>query len=88
MNNSSNIFIYNHISIEILKSIIKHNKNVTFYVYGQTGSGKTHTILGDHKKKGREEEKGWNGRKGKGGNKKGGNKKGASKGSKQGEQAR
>ena len=48
--------IYNYISIEILKSIIKHNKNVTFYVYGQTGSGKTHTILGDHKIKGREEE--------------------------------
>ena len=36
--------IYNYISIEILKNIIKHNKNVTFYVYGQTGSGKTHTI--------------------------------------------
>ena len=53
---SDNMDIYNHISIEILKSIIKHNKNVTFYVYGQTGSGKTHTILGDHKIKGREEE--------------------------------
>ena len=51
-----NMDIYNYISIEILKSIIKHNKNVTFYVYGQTGSGKTHTILGDHKIKGREEE--------------------------------
>jgi len=51
-----NMDIYNHISIEILKNVIKYNKNVTFYVYGQTGSGKTHTILGDHKIKGREEE--------------------------------
>lgn len=51
-----NMDIYNHISIEILKNVIKYNKNVTFYVYGQTGSGKTHTILGDHKVKGREEE--------------------------------
>jgi len=53
---SDNMDIYNHISIEILKNVIKYNKNVTFYVYGQTGSGKTHTILGDHKIKGREEE--------------------------------
>jgi kinesin family protein 2/24 len=53
---SDNMDIYNHISIEILKNVIKYNKNVTFYVYGQTGSGKTHTILGDHKVKGREEE--------------------------------
>lgn len=52
----ANLDIYNYISIEILKSILKYNKNVTFYVYGQTGSGKTHTILGDHKIKGREEE--------------------------------
>jgi len=51
-----NLDIYNYISIEILKSILKYNKNVTFYVYGQTGSGKTHTILGDHKIKGKEEE--------------------------------
>lgn len=51
-----NMDIYNHISIEILKNVIKYNKNVTFYVYGQTGSGKTHTILGDHKIKGKEEE--------------------------------
>ena len=51
-----NMDIYNNISIEILKNVIKYNKNVTFYVYGQTGSGKTHTILGDHKIKGKEEE--------------------------------
>jgi kinesin family member 2/24 len=52
----ANMDIYNYISIEILRSILKYNKNATFYVYGQTGSGKTHTILGDHKIKGKEEE--------------------------------
>ena len=50
-----NIDIYNHMSINILRNILKYKKNVTFYVYGQTGSGKTHTILGDHKIKGKEE---------------------------------
>ena len=48
----SNLDIYNNISIEILNSLIKKNKNVTFYVYGQTGSGKTHTILGNINEKG------------------------------------
>lgn len=51
-----NVDVYNTLSVNILRSILKYNKNVTFYVYGQTGSGKTHTILGDHKTKGKEEE--------------------------------
>ena len=41
-----NAELYNYVSIQILRSMMKHQKNVTFYVYGQTGSGKTHTLLG------------------------------------------
>tara|TARA_Y100000022_G_C13259257_1_gene381705 strand:+ start:3549 stop:4829 length:1281 start_codon:yes stop_codon:yes gene_type:complete len=47
-----NLDIYNHLSINILHSIIKENQNVTFYLYGQTGSGKTHTLLGSNKEDG------------------------------------
>ena len=51
-----NLDVYNALSVDILRNVLKLNKNVTFYVYGQTGSGKTHTILGDHKVKGKEED--------------------------------
>ena len=51
-----NLDVYNALSVDILRNVLKFNKNVTFYVYGQTGSGKTHTILGDHKVKGKEED--------------------------------
>lgn len=47
-----NIDVYDYIGIEMIKYVIKHKKNVTFYVYGQTGSGKTHTLLGGNKEKG------------------------------------
>jgi kinesin family protein 2/24 len=43
---SSNSEIYDKISIEMLKTVIRDKLNVTFYVYGQTGSGKTHTVIG------------------------------------------
>ena len=43
----SNADLYNSLSIEILKALIRDKKDVTFYMYGQTGSGKTHTILGN-----------------------------------------
>lgn len=49
---TTNLDIYNNISIEIINNLIKKNNNVTFYVYGQTGSGKTHTILGNNNEKG------------------------------------
>ena len=49
---SDNVDLYNNISIDILRNLLKWRKNVTFYVYGQTGSGKTHTILGNNKEHG------------------------------------
>lgn len=41
-----NIDIYNYLSIDILKHMIKKKKDVIFYVYGHTGAGKSHTIIG------------------------------------------
>ena len=49
---TNNIDLYNDVSIDILRNLLKWKKNVTFYVYGQTGSGKTHTILGNNKEQG------------------------------------
>lgn len=49
---SDNLDIYNYCSIDILKHMLKQQKNVMFYVYGHTGSGKTHTILGNSNEKG------------------------------------
>lgn len=49
---SKNDDVYNYLSIEFLRLIIKEKKNVTFFLYGQTGSGKTHTILGNNKEAG------------------------------------
>ena len=49
---SDNLDIYNYLSINMLRLLIKENKNVTFYMYGQTGSGKTHTLLGSKKESG------------------------------------
>lgn len=49
---TSNIDLYNGISIDILRYMFKYKKDVTFYVYGQTGSGKTHTILGNEQEEG------------------------------------
>ena len=48
----TNSDLYTCLSIEILKALIRDNKDVTFYMYGQTGSGKTHTILGNDKEYG------------------------------------
>lgn len=48
----SNVDIYNHISIDMLKSVMKENRNVTLYLYGQTGSGKTHTVIGSEREYG------------------------------------
>ena len=50
--NSVNWDVYNNIYIDILKNMMKYNKDVTFYVYGETGSGKTHTLLGNLKEEG------------------------------------
>tara|TARA_Y200000002_G_scaffold379413_1_gene388636 strand:- start:934 stop:2181 length:1248 start_codon:yes stop_codon:yes gene_type:complete len=47
-----NLDIYNYFSIDILKHMMKNQRNVMFYVYGHTGSGKTHTILGNSKEEG------------------------------------
>ena len=49
---SDNLDIYNYLSINMLRLLIKENKNVTFYMYGQTGSGKTHTLLGSKNESG------------------------------------
>ena len=49
---SVNLDIYNYLSINILRSLFKEKKNVTFFLYGQTGSGKTHTLLGSKNEEG------------------------------------
>lgn len=49
---SKNWDVYENIYIDILKNLMKHRNNVTFYVYGETGSGKTHTLLGNSNERG------------------------------------